>query len=295
MDHTNMLAELRERYLQALLDGNMVEAAACVTDSLEHGVGVAFVYLEVLAAAQVEIGERWHRGEINVAQEHLASQITLAQMVRLRLAAPRDRSTGRRVVVAAVEGEHHDLGARIVADLLALDGWEVDFLGANTPTADLVAFVGEREPQLVLLSVTTADHLGAATQAVSALRELPQLPKVLVGGRVVRELPDESGALGADAVADEAWETVQRARALVGAREAPRSLDDLLLILGQRIRSLRRARHWSQQQLAEAASLDRSYVNAVEQGKQNLSLGAVHKLALALDESLDHLLFPPGS
>jgi transcriptional regulator with XRE-family HTH domain len=77
--------------------------------------------------------------------------------------------------------------------------------------------------------------------------------------------------------------------------EAPRSLDQLLVHLGQRIQALRRARRWSQQQLGDTAGLHRSYVNAVEQGRQNLTLGAVVKLAAALDEPLDGLLFPSNS
>lgn len=295
MHHTALLAPFRERYLQALLAGEAGAAAACVSDALAHGIGVVTLYLEVLLPAQGELGERWHRGELNVAEEHRATQITLGQLQRLRLAAPRARATGRRVVVTAVEGERHDLGARVVADLLAMDGWAVDFLGADTPTVDLVALVGERQPDLVLLSVTLSDHLGTAGRAIGELRRLPHPPKVVLGGRGVDQQPREANALGADAVAADAWETVQQARSLVGMLEAPRSLDQLLVHLGQRIQARRRARRWSQQQLGEAAGLHRSYVNAVEQGRQNLTLGAVVKLAAALDEPLDGLLFPSNS
>ena len=46
---------------------------------------VADIYLEVLAPAMFHIGELWCDGKVNVAQEHLATQITLGQMDKLRL------------------------------------------------------------------------------------------------------------------------------------------------------------------------------------------------------------------
>src|SRR5688500_3708756 len=131
MNNSSVAASYCEHYLAALLQGDAVKAGDVVTDALQHGVGVASLYLEIMVPAQVEIGERWHRHEIDVAQEHLATQITLGQMQRLRATVPAPRSNGRHAVVAAVEDEHHDIGARVVADFLAMDGWAVDFLGAN--------------------------------------------------------------------------------------------------------------------------------------------------------------------
>jgi transcriptional regulator with XRE-family HTH domain len=69
-------------------------------------------------------------------------------------------------------------------------------------------------------------------------------------------------------------------------------LSRLLGTIGAAIRELRRARGLTQQQLGEAADLDRSYVSAVEQGRQNLSLGAILRLAHALDVPLNTVLFP---
>jgi methanogenic corrinoid protein MtbC1/DNA-binding XRE family transcriptional regulator len=240
----------------------------------------------------VEVGERWHRGQLSVAQEHHATQITLSQMQRLRRLVPLSRSHGQRAIVAAVEHEEHDLGARVVADLLAMDGWEVDFLGADNPTADLVTFIKERQPRIVLLSATMPEHLLYAGQAVAQLRALPEAPVVLLGGRATRARPEEASAIGADILVDDAWDVVQQARRFATAPgSAVTSLDDILHDLGAHIRALRRSRHWSQQQLGDTAGLDRSYINGVEHGKQNLTLGAIHKLATALDVPLDQLLF----
>ena len=291
MDHITPLSTYRELYLSALLASDATAAAACISDASDHGIGITSLYLEVLIPALVDVGERWHRGELNVAQEHAATQITLAQMQRLRLSAPASRRTGLRAVVTSVEDETHDIGARMVADLLSLDGWEVDFLGANTPTRDLVQFVSDRAPSVVVLSVTTPECLPHAGHAIAELRLLPQSPKVLLGGLAVQGDLEQAQTFGADAIVGDAWETVQKARNLVGSTRTEESLDAILVALGERIRDLRRKRGWTQQELGDAAGLDRTYVNALERGKQNLTLGAMLRIAHALDTHLDQILF----
>ena len=48
---------------------------------------------------------------------------------------------------------------------------------------------------------------------------------------------------------------------------------------GRRLRALRQARAWSQDELAERAALHRTYVGSVERGERNVSLDAMHALA----------------
>ncbi|MEC0329879.1 helix-turn-helix transcriptional regulator [Paenibacillus macerans] len=54
-------------------------------------------------------------------------------------------------------------------------------------------------------------------------------------------------------------------------------------IVGKRIRECRRKKNWTQEQLAEAASLHNSYIGSVERGDRNISLETLEKIALALD------------
>lgn len=57
---------------------------------------------------------------------------------------------------------------------------------------------------------------------------------------------------------------------------------DPLIIFGQRLRGLRVARGLSQEQLAAAAGLDRTYISGCERGKRNIGLTNIYRLAAAL-------------
>jgi transcriptional regulator with XRE-family HTH domain len=60
--------------------------------------------------------------------------------------------------------------------------------------------------------------------------------------------------------------------------------------IGRRVRALREAREWSQEQLAERSSLNRSYIGEVERGNVIASVVTIDKIAHALDLSLAQLL-----
>lgn len=287
------VAGLGKKYLDAVLRGDGAAAERVIAEGLAGGASTISLYLDVVMAAQVRVGDLWRRGRANVAQEHLATRIGQAQLDRLRQGLERRSPSGRRAVVAAVEGEHHDLGPRVVADFLHMDGWEVDFLGANVPTADLVEFARQRRPDLVVLSATLDECLPAVARASAALGALPSPGRILAGGAAVRSAK-AARALGADGDGGDALGAVQEARRVSGGLEPRRSLPEYLRLLGQRVHDLRESRRWSQRQLAEAAGLDRTYISAVEHGKQNLSLGAVMKLADALEVPADHLLTGSG-
>jgi transcriptional regulator with XRE-family HTH domain len=56
------------------------------------------------------------------------------------------------------------------------------------------------------------------------------------------------------------------------------------------VQELRSARGWTQQELADAAGLDRTYISGLEHGKQNPTIGALLRLATALAAPLDRLV-----
>ncbi len=66
---------------------------------------------------------------------------------------------------------------------------------------------------------------------------------------------------------------------------------DILYIFGKRIRQLRMERRMTQEFLAEAADLDRTYISDVERGKRNVSLKAIQSLASGLNVPIASL-FP---
>jgi transcriptional regulator with XRE-family HTH domain len=64
-------------------------------------------------------------------------------------------------------------------------------------------------------------------------------------------------------------------------------------LLAQNVRILRLTRGWSQEALAEAAELDRSYIGDIERARRNVSLDSLERLAQAFGLTLTDLIREP--
>ncbi|MEA3353749.1 MAG: helix-turn-helix transcriptional regulator [Campylobacterota bacterium] len=63
--------------------------------------------------------------------------------------------------------------------------------------------------------------------------------------------------------------------------------NNILLKFGNTIKKLRKQRGYSQEEFAQIAELDRSYMGSVERGERNVSLLNIEKIVNALDISLE--------
>lgn len=170
------------------------------------------IEVRLLQPALYGIGRAWQEGRISVAQEHLATAIVQAQMTRAFGRAEPASPNGRRALLACVEGNRHGVGLRMVADGLELDGWEVEFLGVDTPVAMLAERTRRFAPEIVGLSASLPQHLRGIREAIRTLRrELgAQCPRIVVGGLVINRFPALAEALGADVWVHDAREAVRR-------------------------------------------------------------------------------------
>ncbi|MEE2885034.1 MAG: cobalamin-dependent protein [Chloroflexota bacterium] len=289
MDSNQEIKGLRNQYLAALASSDSSLARYTVEQAQVQGIGILRIYLDILVSSQIDIGEMWHEGKINIAQEHLATTITLDIMNKLSIESTPRKPHGYRAIVTPVEGDNHIIGARMMGDFLKMDGWDVDFMGQPTPPQDLVAYFKNRPSDIVALSVTLTKFLPNVRETIDALRQIQPAPKILIGGLAVSNPNPSNGALGADSVSLDAIEGLSEARRLVGLSEEKLTLDDHLVSIGQKIRSFRTNSRTTQQQLANASGLDRTYISTVEQGKQNLTIGVLVKIADALDIQVSDL------
>ncbi|HTV24253.1 MAG TPA: B12-binding domain-containing protein, partial [Polyangiaceae bacterium] len=128
-------------YLRAQLGGDRREALRLIVeDGLKRGLSCLDIH-KVIQHAQNEIGRLWQEDRITIAQEHMATAISQVVLSHVYQYADAPVPNGKRVLVACVEGELHDFPSRLVADALDLAGFEVRYLGANTPTKHLLAMV----------------------------------------------------------------------------------------------------------------------------------------------------------
>ncbi|MGY8879644.1 MAG: cobalamin-dependent protein [Dehalococcoidia bacterium] len=272
--------------LTALIEGNQLEATQLVDSAIVDRWEPSSVYVNVIGHCMAEIGARWRSGRLLISTEHRATQIALRLISRAQSSYVNSRRVGLRAIVTSVEGDTHLIGGLTFADLLRVEGWEVDFLGADSPTDSIVEIVQRESPDLVGLSVTIEDYLPNAIETLAAIKELPNPPVVVIGGVVLLE----NSVVEADFSSTNAVEAVEWVQTRFNLNASSQNVEVMLAELGNRIKELRKDKGLSQQQLATEADLDRSYISAVENGKQNVSFATIKGISDALGIGLSDLI-----
>ena len=138
-----------------------------------------------------QVGEEWMGGRLQVGEEHMATQMVMEALLRLRPGWDRRWLPGNgaaepppTAVVGAMEGDHHELGAQSVRILLERDGWRVYYLGADVPVEEFAAIQVAQVASLVCISLSPRNTLPDLQRAVRVLGEFyrPRHPYALALG-----------------------------------------------------------------------------------------------------------------
>jgi MerR family transcriptional regulator, light-induced transcriptional regulator len=184
---------LQRVYADAALRGDGAAAELAIREAIEAGLDEATIDDRIIAPTMRLVGDLWADGELTVADEHLATEISLRVVALEREAfrVARERP-GRRVLLAAMHGEQHVIGLSMAAAVLEHAGYDVLLLGADLPLDALIHAVARHEAAVVGVTVGTpwtAHHVPVAVRELRALR--PQLG-IVAGGRAALDAWESS-------------------------------------------------------------------------------------------------------
>ncbi len=208
---SNDYLDLYNQFLKHLLQGNYNRCLLVSKEHVKSKEEMLKFFEYIIKPAMYQVGTLWADGEIYIAQEHLASSIVsrinsflYSQFISLEV-------TKRKAVITSIANEFHEIGARIIADALEINGWDVNYLGANTPLEDLIDLLIINRPLLVGLSVSMPFNIDNLNKAVKRIREESKLEdiKILVGGKVLNDNPELWKKLDVDACAKDCQQAVQ--------------------------------------------------------------------------------------
>jgi corrinoid protein of di/trimethylamine methyltransferase len=195
MEENEHLLALKDSILS--LDYNKVREAA--EGAMKAGVNPAKAITEGMAPGMTIIGEKFQAGEYFLSELVVAGDVMREGM---KIIDPYIKEEGseqqKKMIIATVEGDNHDIGKSIVATLLAAQGFNVVDLGIDVPAEKIVAAVKEHQPAIVGLSALLTVTMPKMEDVVKALRSagLRDQVKVIIGGTSVT--PQFADSIGAD-------------------------------------------------------------------------------------------------
>ncbi|MDP9220633.1 MAG: corrinoid protein [Actinomycetota bacterium] len=214
-----------DEILKALFDETLIGNAPRVLEltqlGLDTGMEPETMLFEALIPSLEEVGARFERGDFFVPEMLIAGR---AMSGALNLLRPLLANTGARqvgtFVMGTVKGDVHDIGKNLVNIMLEGAGFHVIDLGVQVSPEKFIAAIEEHQPDIVGFSAFLTTTMPMFKANINALEKAGLRDKVIVmvgGAPVTQEYAD---AVGADAYAPDASQTVKRAKDLIEKRRA---------------------------------------------------------------------------
>jgi methanogenic corrinoid protein MtbC1 len=181
---SSLVGQLEQAFAAALLAGDEVAAETTIREAMDARLSAAEIDEGIIAPALWLLGALWERGEISVADEHLATEIAM-RVLALQREADRVAAArrGHRVLLATPSGERHVVALRMVSNLLSGAGYWIVMLGADVPADALVASVLRHRPDVICLSVTMPTVSVELTDAIFQVQYAWPEAQFVLGGR----------------------------------------------------------------------------------------------------------------
>ena len=213
----NLMQQEAENYLSYLINMEKDKAVKYILNLVDNGTAVEDIYLKIFQPVQYEIGRLWQLNQISIAQEHYGTSVTQLAMSQLYPNIFTSFQKGKKALTTCIGDELHELGIRMVADLLELNGWDTIHLGSNTPVLEILQIIEEKNIDVLAISVTLPNQLEESKSLISAVRENDGLSrvKIMVGGRLFIQNNDLWQKIGADGFASDAKEAVKVADSIL--------------------------------------------------------------------------------
>jgi len=184
----------------AVLDYNLDAAVDAIKAAIEDKMPPTDIIENALAPSIREIGDKFGRMEVYLPELVLAADIMNACTAMLMpLLAKEGKESRAPVIVAAVQGDIHDIGKNIVASMLIASGFNVIDMGVDVKTSDLVEKTIESKAKIICASALMSSTIGSQKDIIDFLTALGERDKHVVlvgGGPTSKEWADKIGADG---------------------------------------------------------------------------------------------------
>ncbi len=184
-DAEKMEFTMKEKMLELLIR-NDTNSLLDIFERYSQFYGLLKFYERLLAPVMYLVGELWKSGRLDVATEHVCSNVahTLVKLINERVSRnPVANRKALKILICTPEGEYHSLGCMVIESFLRSKGHSVSNIAPSVPSDAIIAFADKFSPDLIMISITLGDNIGATNKLINKILESGiNVPPILVGG-----------------------------------------------------------------------------------------------------------------
>lgn len=190
-DTENMEFAMKDEML-GLLIKNDINSLIDMFERYSKFFGLLKFYEKLLSPVMYKVGELWAANKLDVATEHICSSAahTLVRLINERISRNFvANKKALKILICTAEGEYHSLGCMVIESFLRSKGYSVSNISPSVPSDSVIAFASKFEPDLIMISITLSENLGATNKLINKILDSKiSIPPILVGGNGIESL-----------------------------------------------------------------------------------------------------------
>jgi len=184
--------------LEKLICGDVQGAREVISEIASEIASPDRLIVEVMLPAMDEVGQRWESNELEIFQEHLATEAIRNLLAGLTVMIPQSRQRMEEVaLVSCAPGDEHELIPLALASYLTSRGWTVKNLGVGLPADQIARAVASFAPKVLFLTSTMLSRLEDVLDVIAKVRRESDC-RIILGGRgavVAKAMLESRGAM----------------------------------------------------------------------------------------------------
>ncbi|MFA6827433.1 MAG: cobalamin-dependent protein [Bacilli bacterium] len=177
-----------QEFLELLNQERKDECVIYIMELFNSGFSVKEVYEQYIIPSLAEYECDSDVEEICIWKEHTRTSIirTILESSYPYLIKQKKEKINKSIIVACPQLEYHEIGAIINTNFFILEGFDAKYIGANTPSEQIISAVKILKPDYLALSITNYYNIVATKKLIETLKEDNKEIKVIIGGQATK-------------------------------------------------------------------------------------------------------------
>lgn len=203
--------KLISAYRETLLNGDRALCRQIIDAARTAGISARDLLNNLVWPTMEALQQLYRDDRVTLGQLNMATRLNRSITDQLTAALDRTAVNGKRVLVFCGNDEPEELGGQICADMFDAAGYTVRFAGGGVPEDEVLKFIGDFRPDLLVMFGTLASGVPAVRKLIDYLRDVNSCPdmQIMCAGGIYKRAEGLSEEIGADLYAADAQQAVE--------------------------------------------------------------------------------------
>ena len=158
---------------------------AKVYDEYKDDFTILEFYDKIIKHILYDVGDLWRRDELMIGTEHVVSNRLLGIISELNKNQAKKKKRSK-LLICNPSGERHNIVCNMLESILTDRGYNVYNISPSTPSKDVIKYVTNINPDMVMVSITLPANLQSGINLVKNISKDYNKP-IVVGGQAITE------------------------------------------------------------------------------------------------------------